>query len=115
MCARKQSSTTSPRTSTIRNRLLRNTLPKIPPQLPTCRLRIRSARNGILAKVAFPRFDNPGFYIPVAGKDGRPRPCPPRGGVDPLEETGFVHRSSLKSEKSVSERPRATINVREGT
>jgi hypothetical protein len=37
---------------------------KIPPQLPACRLRIRSARNGILVRVAFPRFDNPGFYIP---------------------------------------------------
>ena len=35
---------------------------KIPPQLPACRLRIRSARNWILVKVAFPRFDerNPG-------------------------------------------------------
>ena len=44
-------------TSRSRSRLVRNTLGAIPPQLSVCPSRIRSARNGILAKVAFPPFN----------------------------------------------------------
>jgi hypothetical protein len=43
-------------TSTSRRRLTRHTLSTAPPRLPACRSRIRSARNGILARAAFPLF-----------------------------------------------------------
>ena len=45
-----------PGRSTSRRRLTRNTPSAAPPRLPTCRSRIRSARNGILARAAFPLF-----------------------------------------------------------
>jgi hypothetical protein len=38
------------------NALIRNTLFTAPRPLPACRSRIRFARNGILARVAFPLF-----------------------------------------------------------
>jgi hypothetical protein len=63
-CARKPSSTTSSRTSTSRRLLMRNTLLAAPPRPPACWFRIRSARNGILARVAFPLFVDKPHYHP---------------------------------------------------
>src|SRR5262249_45056827 len=55
-CARKPPSITLYRMSLSRRRLMRNTLVVAPPLPPAYRSRIRFARNGTLARVAFPLF-----------------------------------------------------------
>ena len=63
MCARTPPSTTWSRTCTSQSRLIRNTVSTTQPLPAACRWRIRSARNGIPAKVACPFSDENLVYM----------------------------------------------------